>query len=264
MRPVARILLSIILTATAAPASAESVVEIESRGQRIRALLEAPANPVGSVILLVGGHGKLDIEPSGAIGWGGGNQLARTRSSYAAAGFATLLPDIAPDLKTPGGVVAGYRLGQPHGRDLGALVQYMRGVKTPVVVVATSRGAPSAGAMLRHSSGGGRPDALVMTAGMLMPAGNQPNFRNAIGGDAAPARLPLLLVGHKRDECAYTRPASIDEFRAWHGGAVDVIMLDGGSPGRGDPCQAQSAHGFLGLDREVVDAVTGWIRRTLR
>ena len=34
----------------------------------------------------------------GRIGWGGGNQLVRTRADYARAGFLTLVPDIAPDL----------------------------------------------------------------------------------------------------------------------------------------------------------------------
>lgn len=41
----------------------EKTVEIESRGQKIRAILIVPANPTGSVILLAGGHGKLDISP---------------------------------------------------------------------------------------------------------------------------------------------------------------------------------------------------------
>ncbi|ROP83856.1 hypothetical protein EDC65_4505 [Stella humosa] len=254
----------LLLLALAGPAAAqtETVVEVESRGQQVRALLLMPAGaPVGSVILLAGGHGKLDIGSDGQIGWGRGNQLVRTRAAYARAGFATLVPDIALDLKTAGGVVQGYRSAAPHGRDLGALVQRMRQVKAPVVVVATSRGAPSAGAMLRHASAGAVPDALVMTAAMLVPTGdNQPNFQNAIGGDPTRASLPLLVVGHRKDACRYTLPATIDQFRAWHGGKVDVILLDG-PDGSGDPCEAQSAHGFIGLDGAVVAAVTGWIGR---
>lgn len=262
-----RMLLALLILAAApgpAQAQTQSVIEVPSRDQKIRALLVSPAAPAGSVILLVGGHGRLDLGSDGSIAWGGGNQLVRTRAAYAAAGFATLVPDIAPDLKTPGGVVQGYRSGAPHGRDIGALVQHMRTIREPVVLVATSRGAPSAGAALRHATGSARPDALVMTAAMLMPAGDrQPNFRNAIGGDPALARLPLLVVGHLKDTCRLTLPESIDQFRAWHGGTVDVAMLDG-PPGRGDPCEAQSAHGFIGLDGEVVATIAAWIRKLPR
>jgi hypothetical protein len=37
-------------------------------------------------------------------------------------------------------------------------------------------------------------------------------------------------------------------------------MLEGGFT-RGDPREAQSYHGFLGIDAEVVRVVTGWLRQ---
>jgi hypothetical protein len=73
----------------------------------------------------------------------------------------------------------------------------------------------------------------------------------------------MLIVGHRKDKCRWTLPDSIDAFRAWHakgGGASDVVLLDG-PPGTGDPCEARSAHGFAGIDGEVVATVTGWIRK---
>ena len=50
-------------------AQADAVVDIGSRGQKIRALVLQPSNPTGSVVLLAGGHGKLDLDPAGKIGW---------------------------------------------------------------------------------------------------------------------------------------------------------------------------------------------------
>ena len=111
----------LLLSATSAFAQSETVVEIVSRGQTIRAILIKPDNPIGSVVLLAGGHGKLDISAGGAISWGRGNQLVRTRAAYANAGYATLVPDIAPDLKTPTEVVEGYRYSARHGQDMGGL-----------------------------------------------------------------------------------------------------------------------------------------------
>lgn len=249
----------LLLSATSAFAQSETVVEIVSRGQKIRAILIKPDNPIGSVVLLAGGHGKLDISAGGAIGWGRGNQLVRTRAAYASAGYATLVPDIAPDFKTPAGVVSGYRYSAPHGQDIGALIQYMRGIKGPVALIGTSRGAVSAGAAVAHSTGTGRPDMVVLTAPMLVSTGDKaPNFQMAAGNPAR-AALPTLLLGHKKDACRWTLISTFDRFKQWHGGKVDVIVLDG-PDGSGDPCEAQSAHGFIGIDAVVVSTVTKWIK----
>ena len=246
--------------ATCAEAQTERVVEIPSRGQKIRALLTVPANPVGSIVLLAGGHGVLALSPDGKIGWGAGNQLVRTRGAYARAGFATAVPDAASDMGTPAAPKGGYRYSAPHGQDIGAVVAYMRAIKEPVALVGTSRGAVSAGAALEQTSGPARPDVVALTAPMLMTFGDQPSFQKSMDNNPARAQLPFLVVGHKKDSCKYTLSASIDRFRQWHGGQIDVVMLDG-PEGKGDPCEAQSAHGFAGIDGEVVAAVTGWIKK---
>lgn len=244
---------------TCAQAQTEQVVEIASRGQKVRALLTVPANPVGSIVLLAGGHGVLALSPDGKIGWGAGNQLVRTRAAYAREGFATIVPDAASDMGTPAAPKSGYRYSAPHGQDIGAVVAYMRAIKEPVALVGTSRGAVSAGIALAQTSGPARPDSVVLTSAMLMTDGDQPSFQKAIGNSPTKARLPFLVIGHKRDTCKYTLPASIDAFRKWHGGKIDVVMLDG-REGKGDPCEAQSAHGFAGIDGEVVTTTTGWIK----
>jgi alpha-beta hydrolase superfamily lysophospholipase len=258
------IFLVLLATLTAIPAHAqsESVVEIPSRDQKIRAIVIKPANPIGSVILLVGGQGVMAISPEGKIGWGAGNQVIRTRASYAAAGFVTIVPDAAPDMGTPASPKGGYRFSPQHGQDLAAVVAYARGIKAPVAIVGTSRGAVSAGILLAQASGAGRPDFMVLTAPMLMTYGDQPSFQKSLNNSPARAQLPFLVVGHRKDTCKYTSPPSIEAFTKWHGGKVDVVLLDG-PEGKGDPCEAQSAHGFAGIDGTVVSTVTGWIKGRL-
>jgi hypothetical protein len=251
--------LLVVLAATSAQAQSEQVVEIASRGQTIRAILIVPANPVGSIVLLAGGHGVLALTPDGKIGWGRDNQLVRTRAAYARAGFAVIVPDAASDMGTPQAPKSGYRYSAPHGRDIGAAVAYMRKIRSPVALVGTSRGAVSAGVALAQTAGSERPDAVVLTAPMLMKIDNQPSFQSAIGNSPSRAQLPFLVVGHKKDTCSHTLPASIEQFRKWHGGKIDVVMLDGPA-GQGDPCEARAAHGFAGIDGEVVATVTGWLK----
>src|SRR5215813_6977393 len=68
-----------------APACADPIVEIASRGETIRAVLLKPANPKGAVILFAGGNGRLDISTDGEIAKLRFNQLVRTRALYARA-----------------------------------------------------------------------------------------------------------------------------------------------------------------------------------
>lgn len=240
--------------------AAEPTVEIPSRNQKIRAILLKPEKPVASVILLVGGHGKMDIAPNGDIKWGKGNQLVRTRAAYLKQGFAVLVPDIASDWKTPTGVVNGYRWHPRMGQDLGAMVAYMRTLAEPVIVVGTSRAAVSAGAMLLVTDGKSRPDYVVLTAAMLMPSGNQPNFLRGIQNNKEKAQVPMFVIAHKKDQCDYTLPESVEAFKAWRGeDKLDILYLDG-PQGTGHPCEAQAAHGFIGIDDQVVKAVSDWIK----
>ncbi len=256
------IVILFFLSVSAAAAQQEAVVEIPSRGQKIRALLIRPVNTVGSVILLAGGHGNLNISPQGKIGWGAGNQLVRTRAEYAKAGFVVLTPDIAPDLKLPGGSVKqGARWSPQWGQDIGALVGYMRRMQEPVTVVGTSRAGVVAGVALAQAQKFTRPDYMVLTAPMLMQVGNQPSFQQAIGNNPLRAReIPMLVVAHRKDACPHTNADVTRRFEEWmKGGKLEVVWLDG-PQGSGDPCEAQSAHGFFGIDSQVVQTVTGWIK----
>ncbi len=92
---------------------------------------------------------------------------------------------------------------------------------------------------------------LVPTSGFLSAASGKPNENvEAILG--TPDRLPkTLIIHHRQDECRFTQPAGVAPFIAWAGGKARVVWLDGGQA-QGDPCQAKSHHGFLGLDGEVV------------
>lgn len=249
--------------ATVGPVFAqETTITIEPRpGVTMRSLLEVPAKALGSVILVAGGHGNLDLSEEGRIGWGAGNQLVRTRSLYVRAGYVTATMDIASDHKLPGTAVAGYRWSEAHATDIGALVQHLRKVAPPVHLVGTSRAALSVVNAAARLSGDARPDAIVVTAGMLMErTPRQPNVQRSVGA-LERVTVPTLLVHHERDECSYTPAADVEPFARLltHAPAVEVRMLRGGV-NKGDACEASGHHGFAGIDREVVTAVTGWLK----
>lgn len=259
-----------VLIAALAPeavaAGDEQVVEIQARGQKIRALLIVPEKPIGSVVLLAGGHGNLNISPSGKIGWGANNQLVRTRAAYAAAGYATLVPDIAPDMKQGEGGVAKYRWSANFASDTGAWVAYMRGKAKPVFLVGTSRAALSVFATAVSQKGEKLADAFVVTSGMLKDFGGaQPSVERNVG-PLGRVTAPVFLIYHQEDGCPYTPASSAATFKPALKAAarVDIEIIKGGDAGAGDPCQANSHHGFLGQDDVVVKTVTGWLKQVAK
>lgn len=256
---------ALVIGAAISPAAAgeETVVDIPTRpGKSVRALLDVPASPAGSVILLAGGHGNLNIAIDGHIGWGAGNQLVRTRRAYARAGLATLTPDIAADFKDGRGAQEDYRTTAEHARDLGHLVEHMRKIAGPVFVVGTSRGALSTANVAVRTSGAQRPDAIVITSGVLLRVRSDKQSVHPSVANLARITMPVLLVHHADDQCFATPASSVAKFKPLLTGArtVDTMMVSGGSAGTGDPCQARSHHGFLGQDEEVVEKVTGWLK----
>jgi hypothetical protein len=228
-----RLTMAAALTAICAftlPAFADETVTV---GGAQAVLIKPSGAAKGSLILLAGGNGQLNIGPGGAIGSLKGNQVVRTRHAYAERGFAVLVPDA--------------------NVNLAAAVKYMAGIAKPVTVVGTSRGTQRAAEGI---AAGARPDALVLTSGFLSPQSGEGVNRHVIklvGG--SPGVLPrTLVIHHRHDGCRYTLPSGVQPFLDWSKGKASVIWLDGGA-NNGDPCQAGGHHGFAGLDSQVVSAV---------
>jgi hypothetical protein len=212
-----------------APAKADETVSIGGS----RAVLIKPKAPHASVILMPGGDGNIRAGDHGDIHGLTGNQLVRTRNSYAARGLAVLVVD--------------------SGTDLSSAVQYMAAIKRPVTVIGTSRGTIRAAEGIAR---GARPDALVLTSGFLSPAsGGSYSVMSILG---SPASLPrTLVIHHSADSCKATLPAGVDPFIKWSAGRARVAWISGGQS-EGDPCEAFAHHGFNGQDGQVVGIAAGF------
>lgn len=254
-----------LLGAGGAGAQAEQVLTLDTRpGQSIRVLVQRPAErALGSVVLIAGSHGNLEIAADGSLGWGAVNQLVRTRGLYVTAGFVAAVPDIAPEFKRPGGADESYRSSSGHAHDLGVVIAHLRTEAAPVWLIGTSRGAMSVANAAVRLTGPHRPDGIVITSGMLMTRrGHVPSAQSTVRGLNRIA-VPTLLVAHEQDECQFTPAADVASFRRLLTGAprVDVKTLTGGIS-LGPPCEPLAHHGFNGLDPAVVELITSWLKST--
>jgi hypothetical protein len=198
-----------------------------------RAVLIKPNAPRASVILLPGGNGGIAAGDHGEINALKFNQLVRTRQAYAARGLAVLVVDA----NTP----------------LDGAVQYMAAIKRPVTVIGTSRGTIRAAEGIAR---GARPDALVLTSGLLSAeSGSGQNVMSILG---SPASLPrTLVIHHRQDSCRLTLPAGVEPFVKWSAGQARAVWVSGGV-NQGDPCEARAYHGFNGLDNQIVGIAAGF------
>ena len=79
-------------------------------------------------------------------------------------------------------------------------------------------------------------------------------------------RVPALVVAHEDDECWATPPDGAERIAEGLVNApkVAVKMFSGGDPPLSKPCHARSAHGFLGIEQDVVAAIAAFIKSASR
>ena len=242
------------LLLAAGTAAAEDIVILPTRGDVTQSyLLSAPeAGKARAVaILFPGGAGKVDLERETArTALDRGNFLVRARRLLAGNGIAAAVMDAPSDQS--GGMDDRFRLGAAHVEDVEKVVVNLkkRFPGLPVFLVGTSRGtvsAAAAGARLGKAA-----DGVVLTATLFLASAKQPGLS---GFDFASISAPLLFVHHVDDGCTYTPYSSAKRYAERY----PLVSVSGGLPPQSKPCDAMSAHGFLGKEAETVDAMVKWM-----
>lgn len=236
------------------------LVDLPTRPQaRVRFLLLGPAQPAAaSLVLMVGGDGRLDLTPDTVVRLDRGNFLKRCLLLWVAQGFRVALVDQAQDHSSPLGGPPP-RSSREHAQDLGAVLAYLRAQSpAPVWLVGTSRGTISAAnAAARLGQAG--PDGLVLSSSIL---GGHTNEAGVFALDLGAIRQPVLLVHHRQDQCPLCPFAELPSLvRALsQARPVEVLSYEGGRSPASGPCEALSEHGYYGIEEQVVEGVSRWIR----
>ena len=235
----------------------ETVVDVPTRpGVSERLLVIAPSEPKASVVLFAGGHGGLQIGPSGSPTWGGGNFLVRTRQQFAEQGLAVAIIDAPSDRQSPP-FLSGFRQTAEHTADVKSVIAWMRTqYKVPVWLVGTSRGTQSVASVALALGAPDGPDGIVLSSTILVDPKGRPVPAMAVGG----LRVPVLVVHHEQDGCAL---CSFSEIPALMSKLAPVprkqLLSFTGGQSKGDPCEAFSYHGYNGLERDVVQQIGAWL-----
>jgi len=244
----------------------ETLVTVVSRpGIKQKFLMLKPDHPSAAVILFAGGHGGLRL--SSAFGkpvlqWGGNNFLVRTRKQLAEHGFIVAVMDSPSDRKK---MTVAWRMSSQHAEDIRSVVQALKSVfGGPVWVVGTSMGtfSASAGAIALA----GQVDGLVLTSSVTRSKKSWDIFsaypRGIMDMQLEMIKVPVLIVAHRQDGCKLTPPGDTAGLKSAlkHAPKVELLSFDGGERAKSEPCKALSAHGFYGIEAQVVSAIADFVK----
>lgn len=240
--------------------AAEQIVSLETRpGVSVMVLIMTPTDPPsGTVLMFPGGDGKGHFGKQGSRVRLGGNFLVRSAPLFVEQGLVVAIVDTPSD--QPNGMSDRWRTGKEHAEDTRKILEFVGKGSGPVAWVGASRGTLSA-AYLATELADPRITGLVLTSSMSQP---DPRNRWMTVGDLPLERItvPVLFVHHKSDTCTATPIAAARGLitRLKKSPRIEFVEVQGGDPPRSEPCQALSAHGFLGKEREVVAAISAWVK----
>lgn len=244
------------LLAAAAAARAEEIVVLSARdGATQSLLLTVPENgpPAAAAILFPGGPGLIRLRTEGGrIRLGEGNFVVRSRQMFVDRGIVTAVVDAPSD--QPQGMDDAFRLGDKHAADIVRVSEELkrRFPGAPIFLVGTSRGTISAAAT--GSTPGSGIAGVVLSSTLFSAARAGPGLSRF---DYSTIKVPLLLVHHAEDGCnvtPYREARKLAESRKY-----PLITVNGGKPPTSGPCDPFSAHGYLGKEKETVDAIVNWM-----
>jgi hypothetical protein len=150
------------------------------------------------------------------------------------------------------------RISDSHLTDMRAVLDYVKTQSAaPVWMVGTSRGTVSATAMavkVRDPALAG----LVLTSSVV----NYKKPGAVPKQDLAAIKLPVLVFHHIQDACVHCKPREVPAILNGLSNAPvkKLMMVDGGANPTGDVCAAQHWHGYIGMEKQAVDAISAWIK----
>lgn len=223
-----------------------------SRGGTVRVLYAAPTSARAALVMLPGGTGKVGIGDEGNLDHDE-NFVVRTRAQWLKRGYALILPDALD-----GQNMRGQRSSPEFADLVGDLVRFAHSrVTGPVFLLGTSQGtiaAMNGASQLSRDQIAG----VVLTESISRPGRKS---RETVF-DAMPNRVevPALLVANRDSRCrvAPAKDAHRIADAMTHASEVKVLYVRGGDLDSRD-CGSRSPHGYWGIEKDVVSAITAWL-----
>jgi pimeloyl-ACP methyl ester carboxylesterase len=238
-------------------AFANEMIVAQLPGRSIAALVThrpGAAKFTHAIALFPGSPGYMNLRvEDGEIRYGlRGNFLVRARRHFLDAGFLTVVVDAPSDSQV--NFWHSYRASERYGEDVKAVVEAVAKKFGALdwTFVGTSEGSVSAAHAARMLPSHAK--RVVLTSSLVMPGAQGSGLRVS---DITPIAIPLLWVHHRSDPCKYTQYSRVKSYAGET--STPLVTVTGVGDRRGDPCEAFTEHGFVGMEVKVIRAIQSWI-----
>jgi len=236
------------------PVVTESVMSVTFADRTMAALVthfEAHQNFKRAIVLMPGHPGIMKIRSAQSFELKG-NFLIRTRKMWLDAETVVFSVDAPSDEWS--GFSGYFRGGARYAEDIRGLFAEIgkRYGPLPTVIVGTSEGSVSAYYAVRALDQANV--KVIFSSSLFNFSRNSPGLA---GMDFDDIKAPMLWVHHLSDPCAWTpywqAKRHAEKTRS------PLVTVKSEMQGRGDPCQAFSPHGYVGVEAETVQAMKHWV-----
>ena len=230
------------------PAAAQAIVQ-DVGGSQV--LFAGSVNPRAIVLVFAGGPGIVGFNSANQITQGGNNFLLRTQPLWLAQGFAFAT------IGSPSSLL-GQRHTAAYANTIAQAIDFTRTrANVPVWLVGTSMGSIAAANGAAHLPG--RAAGVVLTSSVAAP--NRSSGETVFDSDLGAIGVPALVVANRYDTCPSAGPGFAPQILAAlsRSPRKDITYVESHEL-RSDPCEALSPHGYLGIEADVVQRISDWIR----
>src|SRR5277367_4035215 len=213
-------------------------------------LFAGPANPRAIVLVFAGGPGIVGFNSANQITQGANNFLLRTQNLWLAQGFAFVT------IGSPSSLL-GQRHTPAYAATIARAIDFARTrANVPVWLVGTSMGSIAAANGAAHLPG--RVAGIVLTSSV---AGPSRAGETVFDSDPGAVAVPALVVSNRGDTCPSAGPGFAPQILAvlTRAPRKEIIYVESHEL-RSDPCEALSPHGYLGIEADVVQRISDWVR----
>ena len=246
----ATICLAIALLINSNVVTAEDFKTINTReGVTISFVKNTPVEDIkAAAILFSGGEGNIGVDVDGKY-LGSENFLVRSRKLFSELGVLTITPDTPSDMVS----IKNQRGSLRYRTDISFLIKEIRSETTkPIWLIGTSRGSITVGYHAAELDIQG----VVLTA--TVTDGPHDTIWNT---DLKKVNVPALVVQHKYDACFVSPFSGAEDVlnQLTNSSKKHLLVFEDGDIGDGRDCGPTTFHGFLGIENQVVAAISEWM-----
>jgi hypothetical protein len=248
--------LGFVATGNANAQSSSVVREFATRPSiSVKAIVTTPEKAVGQVILLPGGGGDIGLNASGQITAPqmADNFTVRTRSMFVAAGYTTIVLDVASDVTNLISPTSRDSIANNRDDVVAVAATLKKESKLPLWVVGTSASSWRLVLMTHKLQSEAGISGIVLTGTVV---GKSEMYWKAV----EQITVPVLVVHHRKDACFYSKPEAIQPLvDALKAPVKKVVWIEDGNS-QGDPCHEWAYHGFNGKEADAVGSILSWMK----